>query len=87
MAPSFPNDDVGQDSAISSHQLAAAASPECPTSDLLGNFGDFAVLFAELERPAVIELGNPVPRNKYMPRARAGTCHAAHNRRLLGDES
>ena len=86
MAPSFP-DDVRQDSAISSHQLAAAASPDCPTSDLLGNFGEFASLFAQLERPPVIELGNPLPRKKYMPRARAGTCHSAHNRRLLGDES
>jgi hypothetical protein len=68
------------------HQLAAALAPDVPIGDLLGNFGDLDSLFDQLAEPAVIELGKPLPRKKYLPRKRAGSCPAAHNRTLLGDE-
>jgi hypothetical protein len=86
VASSFSDDDVRQDPAISSHQLAAAKATERPTGDLLGNFADFESLFEQLGEPAVIELGKPLPKRKYMPKRRAGSCHAAHNRALLRDD-
>lgn len=85
MASSFPDDDVRQGPAISSHQFAAAAAPDKPTRELLGNFGDFERLFDQLNEPAVMELGKPLPKQKYLPRRRAGSCPAAHNRALLGE--
>jgi hypothetical protein len=82
---SFSDEEVRQGPTISSHQLAAAATPGLSTSDLLGNFGDFAKLFDELEEPVLIELGNPLPKRKYMPKKRVGSCPAAHNDALLGN--
>ena len=78
--------------AIPPHQLAAVIDPNRPTSDLVddcdpssqGNFGDFESLFGQLGQQQVIELGNPLPKKKYLPRKRVGKCHAAHNRALLG---
>jgi hypothetical protein len=78
--------------AIPQHQLAAVIDPYRPTSDLVddcdassqGNFGDFESLFGQLGQQPVIELGKPLPKKKYLPRKRAGKCHAAHNRELLG---
>lgn len=83
MRSSFSDQDVRQRPTISSHQLAAATTPGLPTSDLLGNFGDFAKLFDELEEPVLIELGNPLPKRKYMLKKRVGSCPAAHNDALL----
>ena len=51
-----------------------------------GNFQDFDILFEQLTRPPVMELGNPVPSRKFLPKRPVGSCHAAHNRALLGDE-
>lgn len=85
VASSFSDEEVRQGPTISSHQLAAATTPGLPTSDLLGNFSDFAKLFDELEGPVLIELGNPLPKLKYMPKKRAGSCPAAHNDALLGN--
>ena len=85
VASSFSDEEVRQGPTISSHQLAAAATPGLSTSDLLGNFGDFAKLFDELEEPVLIELGNPLPKRKYMPKKRVGSCPAAHNDALLGN--
>ena len=82
MASSFSDEDVRQDSAISSHQLAAVSAPGCRTSDLVGNFGDFAELFEQLHEPPLMELGNPLPERKRM-RRRAGRCGPTHNRALL----
>ena len=62
VASSFSDEEVRQGPTISSHQLAAAATPGLSTSDLLGNFGDFAKLFDELKEPVLIELGNPLPK-------------------------
>lgn len=72
--------------ALPTHQLAAAADPGRSTRDMLGNFGDFDSLFEQLDRPPVIELGNPLPRDKFMPKARVGSCPAAHNQALLDEE-
>jgi hypothetical protein len=72
--------------AIPSHQLIAAADPERSTSNLIGNFSDFEDLFEQLAQPHVIELGKPLPRDKHLPRERAGSCPATHNRRLAGEE-
>ena len=85
VASSFSDEEVRQGPTISSHQLAAAATPGLSTSDLLGNFGDFAKLFDELKEPVLIELGNPLPKAKYMPKSRVGSCPAAHNDALLGN--
>ena len=71
---------------IPPQQLAAAESPERATSDLLGNFGDLDSLFEQLSQPVVIELGKPLPKNKFMPRRRVGDCPAAHNEALLGEK-
>jgi hypothetical protein len=51
-----------------------------------GNFEDFDMLFEQLASPAVMTLGFPLPEDKFMPRPRAGSCPAAHNRALLGEE-
>lgn len=76
----FETDDL-LPGAIRDNQEAAAAGRR--SSDLLGNFGDFDSLFAQLSEPPLIELGDPLPQSKYMPRTRVGTCPAAHNRALL----
>jgi len=73
--------------AITAHQLAAAAEPDRPISDLVGNFGDFDHLFEQLAKPQLIELGKPLPKKKYLPKKRVGSCPAAHNRALLGKAS
>jgi len=80
----FSDEEVRQGPTISSHQLAAATTPDLPTSDLLGNFSEFAKLFEELKEPVLIELGNPLPKQKYLPKKRVGSCPAAHNDALLG---
>jgi hypothetical protein len=85
VASSFTDDDVRQHPAISSEQHAAASAPGKRTSDLVGNFGDFAALFEQLEEPAVMELGKPLPKENYLPRRRIGSCPSAHNRALLDD--
>ena len=84
MESGFSDEEVRQGPTISSHQLAAATTPDLPTSDLLGNFSEFAKLFEELKEPVLIELGNPLPKQKYLPKKRVGSCPAAHNDALLG---
>jgi hypothetical protein len=79
-------DDNGRSALIPPQQLAAAESPGRKTADLLGNFGDLDVLFEQLSQPVVIELGKPLPKNKFMPRRRVGDCPAAHNEALLGEK-
>jgi hypothetical protein len=51
-----------------------------------GNFDDFDMLFEQLASPAVMTLGFPLPEDKFIPRPRAGSCPAAHNRALLSEE-
>ncbi|HEX5258699.1 MAG TPA: hypothetical protein VFW35_07950 [Sphingomicrobium sp.] len=85
MASSFSDEEVRQGPTISSHQLAAATTPGLPTTELLGNFADLGRLFDQFEEPVLIELGNPLPKPKYMPRRRVGSCPAAHNDALLGN--
>lgn len=74
------------DPAIAPQQIAAAVEPELPTRELLGNFGDFAALLRQVEEPAVIELGKPLLKPRFMPRRRLGDCPAAHNEALLSDD-
>jgi hypothetical protein len=86
----WPNiaDDDELSTAIPLGQLAATAAPDRPTSDLLGNFSDFESLFEQLAEPlAVIELGMPLPKEKFLPRTRVGDCPAAHNEALLGEKN
>lgn len=78
-------DDDDLSAVIRPYQLAAVSSPDCPTSDLLGNFGDIDGLFDQLSQPVVIELGKPLPKSKYLPKKRIGSCPAAHNA-LLGSK-
>jgi hypothetical protein len=81
------SDDEDVSAAIPLQQIAAATRPARCTTDLLGNFADLDDLFAQLDQPmTVIELGKPLPKERYMPRKRIGTCPAAHNRALLGDK-
>ena len=68
---------------LAAHRLAAAASPAIPIRELTGSFSDVEDLLEQLGEPAVIELGKPLPQEKYLPRKRAGRCHAAHNDALL----
>jgi len=65
------------------HRLAATASPQTPIRELTGSFSDVEHLLDQLGKPAVIELGKPLPNEKYLPRKRAGRCHATHNDALL----
>lgn len=83
----FQDEDDPLTAAIPPHQLAAAAASDVPIGDLLGNFGDLDRLFDQLAQPVVIELGKPLPKEKYLPRKRAGSCPAAHNRALIGDKT
>jgi len=72
--------------AVTAEQITAAASPEQPTQEVLGNFDDLMALIEQLSEPlSLIELGNPVPQDKFMPRRRAGSCPAAHNDALVGE--
>jgi hypothetical protein len=73
--------------AIEPQQLTAAAAPRLPLKQLAaGNFHDLDMLLDQLGAPPVFELGNPLPNDKYMPRARVGRCPASHNRFLLREE-
>jgi hypothetical protein len=86
MLPSrFHDDDDSLPAAMPPHQLAAAAAPDTPIHELIGNFGDLEQLFDQLSEPVVIELGKPLPKEKYL--RRVGDCPAAHNRALLDDEA
>lgn len=67
------------------HQRVAVESPHTSLSELVGNFTDLQSLFDRLAEPNVIELGKPLPRNKFLPKMRAGRCPAAHNEALLGN--
>jgi hypothetical protein len=71
--------------AITLHQIAAIVSPHLRTSDLIGNFADFENLFSQLGEPGLIPLGQPLPREKFLPKKRVGSCPAAHNRLLLDE--
>jgi hypothetical protein len=53
----------------------------------VGNFDDFDMLFEQLAHPALMELGFPLPADKYIPKPRAGACPAAHNRALLDEDA
>jgi hypothetical protein len=77
------------------HQVDAAAAPRLPIRKLAGvessskpggNFKDLDHLIEQLGSPPVFELGKPQPEDRYIPRNRAGSCPAAHNKALLGDE-
>ena len=81
------DDEKGLSAAIRHHQLAAAASPDKPIGELIGNFEDLERLFEQLYEPALIPLGQPLPEQKDSTKPRVGTCPAAHNRALLGDEN
>jgi cytochrome c peroxidase len=51
-----------------------------------GNFNDLEHLLEQLGSPPLIELGKPTPHDKHLPKSRVGSCPAAHNRALLGEE-
>ncbi len=51
-----------------------------------GSFADLEALLEHLGRPAIIELGKPLPEDQFLPRRRAGKCPASHNVALLGEE-
>jgi hypothetical protein len=82
-----PSDDVAAHwAAVTAEQLAAAASPHQPIREVVGNFDDLVRLVDQLSEPVVaIELGKPIPYQKFIARSRIGSCHAAHNRGLLDD--
>ena len=83
---------VDEENRAAAHQLEpqqvkAAAAPHLPLSQLAaGNFKDLENLLEQLGEPPIIELGKPAPDEKFLPRNRAGDCHATHNRALLGEE-
>ncbi|HEY1142940.1 MAG TPA: hypothetical protein VGE68_02790 [Sphingomicrobium sp.] len=49
-----------------------------------GSFNDLDRLLAELDKPAIMELGYPPPEEKFLPRS-AARCPAEHNRMLLDE--
>ena len=73
------NDDDPSLHSLPEHQRAAAVSPHTSLSDLVGNFTDMQSVFDRLGEPNLIELGKPLPRKKFLPRNRAGSCPEAHN--------
>lgn len=68
-------------------RIEAASAPHVPTWQLArtlkGNFKDLETLLDQLAAPPLIELGKPLPNDKFIPRPTAGRCPAAHNRALL----
>jgi len=62
------------------------ASPSRRRRKPRGNFHDLDQLLEQLGSPPLFELGKPAPDDKYLPRRRAGSCPAAHNRALTGEE-
>jgi len=50
-----------------------------------GNFLDVERLLEQLAVQPVMELGTPLPKEKYLPRGGAERCPATHNRFLLGE--
>jgi hypothetical protein len=90
---SWTIDDTGATSgcSIEPHQLSAAADPHRPTKELVqaettGNFRDLESLLDQLGSAPIIELGKPLPFEKFLPKCRLGDCHASHNRALFGEE-
>ena len=80
---------------LEAHQVKAAAAPHLPMKKLAGldpapkprgNFKDLDQLIEQLGSPPIFELGKPGPQDKFIPKNRAGSCPAAHNEALLGDE-
>lgn len=71
--PSAADSDDGDPAlhSLPAHQRAAAASPRTALSDLVGNFTDLESLFDRLGQPSIIELGKPVPDEKFLPGKRA----------------
>lgn len=56
-------------------------------SEPRGSFEDLEALFEQLATSPIIELGNPLPDEKFLTkRPRVGRCPAAHNKALLDDE-
>lgn len=47
-----------------------------------GSFADFESLFEHLGRPAIIELGNPLPQERFLPKVK-GLATAQINHLLL----
>lgn len=83
--------DARSDCSLEPHQLCAAADPHRPTKELIeadrtGNFRDLESLLDQLGSAPIIELGKPLPGEKFLPKRRLGDCPASHNRALLGDE-
>ena len=64
----------------------ASNRPPIRKTDTRGTFNDFDQLFAQLATAPVLELGNPLPKDRYLPRSPVGSCPAAHNRALLGED-
>jgi hypothetical protein len=79
-------DDDDLSPAIGPLQLAAASSPRITITELVGNFADLDRLLEQLSHSLVIELGSPVPKDKFMPRQLAGACPSTHNEGLIGEE-
>jgi hypothetical protein len=53
---------------------------------LNGSFhGDLERLLEELGKPPIMELGKPLPRDKFLQQLEAARCPATHNRLLLDD--
>lgn len=50
-----------------------------------GNFNDLEQLLDQLGTPPLMELGKPLPKEKYLPRGDAARCPAMHNRLLLDE--
>ena len=74
-------DDSGRSDA---HGLQRQKTKARPGSE--GNFQDLESLLDQLGEAPVFQLGKPLPQEKFMPKMRAGSCPAAHNRALLGEE-
>lgn len=75
--------------ALEPQQVHAAASPAIPLKRLAeGNFHDLDSLIEHLGDPPIFQLGHPLPNERFMPKARAGSCPATHNDVLLreGDD-
>lgn len=51
-----------------------------------GNFKDLETLLEQFASAPIFELGKPLPDDKFLPGTRAGSCPAAHNRALIGED-
>src|SRR5438132_3829958 len=64
-------------------KLSARSASKRARPEPRGSFADLEALLEELGKPPVLELGKPLPSDKYLPKRKPGLTPAQVNRLLL----